>query len=121
MKLIDFMQTVCCSELWRLALAGKLRFDKVGRWWNIQEEIDIVALESSGSDIVFAECKYRIQPMDTDVFYDLLRKKEFVPWKKETRLERFALFSISGFTDRIIELAKERGDLLLIGPNGEVG
>jgi len=113
-------ETVCCSELWRLALAGELRFNKLGRWWNSQEEIDIVALDNSGEDIVFAECKYRIQPTDVDVFYDLLRKKEFVPWKKETRLEKFVLFSISGFTDRLTTLAKERGDLFLVGRNGKL-
>jgi AAA+ ATPase superfamily predicted ATPase len=113
-------ETVCRSELWRFALAGELHFNKVGRWWNSQEEIDIVALDNSGDSIVFAECKYRIQPTDTDVFYGLLRKKEFVPWKKETRSEKFVLFSISGFTDRLTELSRERNDLLLVGQNGEL-
>ncbi|MCL2159103.1 MAG: DUF234 domain-containing protein, partial [Oscillospiraceae bacterium] len=106
-------ETVCCSELWKLAIAGELHFNKLGRWWNSEQEIDIVAFDSMGEDIVFAECKYRAQPTDVDVFHDLLRKKEFVPWKKETRTEKFVLFSISGFTDRLIGLAKERSDLLL--------
>ena len=112
-------ETVCRSELWRLELAGELQYNKLGRWWNSKEEIDIVALDSAGEDIVFAECKYRAQPMDADVFYDLLRKKELVPWKKESRRERFALFSISGFTDRLRDLAGERGDILLIGEEGQ--
>ena len=43
-----------------------------------------------------------------------------VPWKKETRQEKFVLFSISGFTDRMMDLAKERGDLLLIGGDGKI-
>jgi AAA+ ATPase superfamily predicted ATPase len=64
-------ETVCRSELWRLAFAGKLQFNKLGRWWNSKGEIDIVALDSAGNDIVFAECKYRNQETDTDVFYDL--------------------------------------------------
>ena len=107
-------ETVCCSELWRLALAGELQFNKLGRWWNSKEEIDIVAFDSTGDSIIFAECKYRTQPTDVDVFYDILRKKEFVLWNKENRKENFVIFSISGFTDRLTELAKGRNDLLLI-------
>jgi len=108
-------KTVCRNELWRLALAGDVRFNKLGRWWNRKEEIDIVALDSKGEDIVFAECKYRTRQMDADVFYDLLHKKDLVPWKKENRREKFVLFSIRGFTKRLRELAGERSDLLLAG------
>jgi len=113
-------ETVCRSELWRLAIAGDLQFNKLGRWWNSKEEIDIVALDSAGDDIVFAECKYRTQPTDADVFYDLLRKKEFVPWNKDTRREKFVLFSISGFTNRLTELSRTRDDLLLVGGDGNL-
>ena len=109
---------VCRSELWRLAPADELQFNTIGRWWNSKEEIDIVAFDSTGEDIIFAECKYRNQPMDVDVFYDLLRKKEFVPWRKESRREKFVLFSISGFTTHLQELSKTREDLLLVGENG---
>ena len=113
-------ENVCRSELWKLALAGELHFNKLGRWWNNKEEIDIVALDSSGEDICFAECKYRTIPMDIDVFYDLLRKKELVKWNTDKRREKFVLFSISGFTDRLMELARERSDLLLIGEDGKL-
>jgi len=113
-------EIVCRSELWRLAMAGELQFNKLGRWWNSKEEIDIVALDSTGNSIIFAECKYRTQPTDADVFYDLLRKKELVPWNKEKRQEKFVLFSISGFTDRLIELAAKRDDLLLVGGDGKL-
>lgn len=113
-------ESVCRSELWQLAISSNLQFNKQGRWWNNNEEIDIVALDSSGKDIIFAECKYRIQPMDIDVFYNLLQKKALVPWKKEDRREKFVLFSISGFTGRLQELAKERDDLLLVAGDGKV-
>ena len=107
-------ENVCRSELWRLALTGLVQFNKIGRWWNNKEEIDIVALDSTGEDIVFAECKYRSQAVDADVFYDLLRKKELVPWKKEGRREKFVLFSVSGFTKRLHETANGRDDLILV-------
>jgi len=113
-------ETVCRSELWRLVMTDELQFNKLGRWWNSREEIDIVALDSTGDSITFAECKYRTQPTDIDVFYDLLRKKELVPWNKEKRQEKFVLFSISGFTNRLTELAGERNDLLLVGGDGKL-
>ena len=111
---------VCRSELWRLAFADALRFNTIGRWWNSKEEIDIVAFDSTGDDIIFAECKYQNHPMDADVFYDLLRKKELVPWKKENRRETFVLFSISGFTAHLRELKRLRGDVLLVGGDGQL-
>ena len=106
-------ETVCLSEMWGLARLGTLNFNRLGRWWNNKEEIDLVALDSNGDEIIFGECKYRAQPMDIDVFEDLLRKKELVMWKKSSRTERFILFSISGFTDRLQKLAADRDDLIL--------
>jgi AAA+ ATPase superfamily predicted ATPase len=111
-------ENVCRSEFWRLGLTGELQFNKLGRWWSRNEEIDIVAFDSAGEDIIFAECKYRNQQMDSDVFYDLLRKKDLVPWNIEKRREKFMLFSISGFTGRLRDLAAGRNDLLLIGEDG---
>ena len=111
-------ESVCRSEIWRLAFDGLLQFNTLGSWWNSKVEIDIVALDTTGEDIVFAECKYRKQPMDTEVFYRLLEKKEHVPWKKESRREKFVLFSIGGFTKQLLELAAERDDLLLVSAGG---
>jgi hypothetical protein len=100
-------------------MAGKLKFNKLGPWWNNNVEIDSVGIDGTGNDIVFTECKYRTQPMDTDVFCDLLRKKELVPWEKENRIEKFVLFSISGFTERLRSMAIKRKDLLLFGGDGQ--
>jgi len=113
-------ENVCKSELWKLANFGKLQFNSLGRWWNNKEEIDIVAFDTIGKDIVFAECKYQSQPMDADVFYRILQKKEHVIWNKEHRQEKFVLFSISGFTPNLLGLAKERDDLILIGDNADI-
>ena len=41
-------------------------------------------------------------------------------WNKEGRREKFVLFSISGFADRLREIASGRGDLLLVGGDGEI-
>jgi AAA+ ATPase superfamily predicted ATPase len=110
-------EDICRSEMWRLAKEGQINFNKLGKWWNKKEEIDIVAFDSMGDEIVFGECKYRTQPMDIDVLEMLLAKKNQVAWKKDSRREHFVLFSISGFTERLHDLATKRGDLILFSCN----
>jgi AAA+ ATPase superfamily predicted ATPase len=101
--------------MWQLVGHEKLNFNKLGRWWNNKEEIDIVGFDSGGEDIVFGECKYKNTPTDIDVLYSLVKKTEHVIWKNEKRKEKFILFSISGFSDRLCALAEERDDLILLG------
>jgi len=106
-------EDICIGHMFEMSACGKLNFNKCGRWWGNKTEIDIVAYDSTGNDIIFGECKYRKHPMDVDVFYDLLKKKDQVAWKNDIRKESYALFSISGFTDALKQLAASRGDILL--------
>jgi len=107
-------ENVCRSELWELNRREILSFNKIGRWWNNKEEIDIVAIDDDKNEIIFAECKYRTKPTDTNVFYELHRKSKDVLWNNDCRKEKFIIFSISGFTEQMIELSSKRDDLLLI-------
>lgn len=110
-------EDICIEEMWKLNADNKwnFNFDKIGRFWNNATEIDIVAFDSNGKDIVFGECKYREQPVDIDVFYELLDKVKDVDWNKSNRKEWYILFSINGFTKKMQELAKSRHDILLWG------
>jgi AAA+ ATPase superfamily predicted ATPase len=108
-------EDICREKMWRLNGKKKFPFyyDKVGRWWNNNNEIDIVAYDSAGKDIIFGECKYITAPLDTDVFYTLLEKKTAVTWKNEERREYFIFFSINGYTQQMRALAEGRDDILL--------
>ena len=108
-------ENICIEEMWRLNGANffDFVFDKVGRWWNNDTEIDIVAFESSSVGIIFGECKYTEKPVDTDIFYSLVQKAKKVSWKINSRKEQYILFSISGFTNGIKELAASRKDIIL--------
>jgi len=108
-------EDVCRQRLWLLAAEGLLpcRFNKVGRWWDNRQEIDIVALDGAGRCIIFGECKYTDKPMDTDIFYGLQEKKKNVIWNDTSRREHFVFFSINGYTKHMKELAAGRGDILL--------
>lgn len=97
------------------------QFTDMGRWWGKdpakdksmnQEEIDIVALNDNTEDILFGECKWTNSKVDTDLYYDLQRKSKLVQWNNNTRKEHFVLFSKSGFTTKMIRLAKD-DDVLL--------
>ena len=109
-------EDICKQEMWNLNADGKLNmmFDKLGRWWNAKEEIDLVGIDSMGEDIIFGECKYyKNKLIDVDVFYQLKEKAKLVEWKKDERKESYILFSITGYTKELKRLAQEREDLML--------
>ncbi len=109
-------EDVCIERMWQLAAAGQwdFVFDKVGRWWNGNTEIDLVALDSQGEDIVFGECKYWDGLVGLNVLNSLQEKAKAVEWKRNCRKEHFVLFSIGGFTEELLELAAGREDILLL-------
>lgn len=88
-------------------------FSKVGRYWDKNTEIDIVALNEEERTILFGECKYLSEAVDVDVLYQLQEKAKRVAWHRDDRREVYCLFSISGFDKRLRELASARNDLLL--------
>lgn len=109
-------EDVCREKMWDLNDEKlKVTFDKIGRWWDANHEIDIVGLNSDGNEIIFGECKYykNDKKMDERVFYELKEKSKYVDWKKDNRKEYFILFSISGYTDSLKKIAQEREDLIL--------
>ena len=109
-------EDVCREKMWDLNDEKiKVTFDKIGRWWDANHEIDIVGLNSDGNEIIFGECKYykNDKKMDERVFYELKEKTKYVDWKKDNRKEYFILFSISGYTDSLKKIAQEREDLIL--------
>ncbi|MCL2425408.1 MAG: ATP-binding protein [Oscillospiraceae bacterium] len=109
-------EDVCQQVFWSLPekMSLPFKFNKVGRWWGNNTEIDIVALDSMGTDIIFGECKYTNEPMDLDVFYRLIEKKDAVVWKNNTRQEYFVFFSKSGYTQQMKSFAHDRSDVFLM-------
>lgn len=79
---------------------------KIGRWWDRNEEIDIVALGEGEDKILFGEVKWSNKPVGTDIYDNLKAKARKVEMKTEKRNEYFCLFSKSGFTKGMIKVAK---------------
>jgi hypothetical protein len=101
-------ETVCRSFVKQGELGG-LKFNQVGRWWTKDAEIDIVGLNEDVNSILFAEVKWSINPVGIDILVDLKRKATLVKWGKEGRSEKFALFSRSGFTNKMQQVAEQEG------------
>ncbi|MEG0477362.1 MAG: DUF234 domain-containing protein, partial [Raoultibacter sp.] len=109
-------EDVCPEKMWQLnaANAWTFSFTKAGRWWdNKNNEIDIVALDPEGNNIIFGECKYWKNPVGANVLHDLEAKTALVDWHRNNRTASYVLFSINGFTDELITLAAQREDLML--------
>lgn len=86
-------------------------FPEIGRWWYKENEIDIVGLNERENRILLAECKWSKNKVGLDLLNDLKEKSKKVRWKNENRDEKYALFSRSGFTDKLNKHASECDDL----------
>jgi AAA+ ATPase superfamily predicted ATPase len=90
-------------------------FTKLGRWWERNEEIDIVGLNNELDSILFGEVKWSEKFIGTDIFDALREKARKVKWGGRQRREFFCLFSKSGFTQAMIRKAREEGVILFKG------
>lgn len=86
---------------------------KIGKWWNSDTEIDIVAINDDTKDIIFGECKYTKNKVGVDVFYNLIEKSKKVDWNLKNRRVKYVIFSKNGFTDNLIDLSKENNNIML--------
>jgi len=86
--------------------------ENAGRWWTKNEEIDLVALNQERREILFGEVKWSARPVGTDIYENLKRKAALVDWHNGERTERLCLFSKSGFTKTMLDLAREGGVVL---------
>lgn len=107
-------EDVCRRQIWQLLDRG-ISINRAGRWWGSGDvEIDVVAYDSAGEDIVFGECKYSRNPKGMDVLNVLREKTAYVKWHNGSRNEYYCIFSKSGFTDALVEYAKNNSNVMLI-------
>ena len=85
---------------------------KVGRWWDKNTEIDIVAL-GEDNKIVFGECKYSNKQVGLNILNELKEKSKKVIWNNNKREEYYILFSKSSFSQDLIELVKKESNIIL--------
>ena len=102
-------EQVCKEILWDVPSD----VEKIGRWWHGSEEIDIIGLNEEKNTILFGECKWSKNKVDIKILEDLKQKTRYVKWKNDKRNEKFVLFSKTGFTEDLEEIAKNNKNLQL--------
>tara|TARA_Y100000310_G_C20565448_1_gene755242 strand:+ start:31 stop:1086 length:1056 start_codon:yes stop_codon:yes gene_type:complete len=91
-----------CKELFNLYSKQQgWSYTTIGSWWSRRgEEIDVVALNEEGKNIVFGECKWQTQVNARKLIVELKTKSKFVEWQNQTRNEVYVLFARS-FREKI--------------------
>ena len=82
-----------------------------------QIQIDVVSVDHQNKRVFAGECKYYAKPVDVPVYFAL---KEKVDNATEIRKAFpgygaiYGVFSKSGFTQRMLDIAKENPEILLV-------
>ncbi len=84
-------EDICKEWLWKLNVFD---YDTLGRWWDKEEEIDIIAFNQKDKKILFAECKWQEKVNAEQVLHELKTKTTKVEWGTN-REELFAIFAKS--------------------------
>ena len=88
-------EKICKQFLIELIKRGKLSYDKVGKWWHKDVEIDVIAVNAEKKEILFAECKWQDNVVPHQLLARLKEKAGDVRWNNEHRKERYAIFAKS--------------------------
>lgn len=107
------------------------RYARMGRWWGkttvrrkeekteIQDtEIDILAVSAKSESYLVGECKFKNKPFRYSEYLDTAAKLSSQKAKSEFY---YYLFSESGFDDKIVEEARNTGNIVLCRLENIVG
>jgi AAA+ ATPase superfamily predicted ATPase len=99
------------AYLVRLARSGRLSFvpERIGGWWERNEEIDVVAISDAEGAVLLGECKWSVNPVGTNVLADLKRKAQILNAPGRWPDISYALFAKAGFTAELERRASEEG------------
>jgi AAA+ ATPase superfamily predicted ATPase len=106
----------------RLAERGKLTLlpERIGSWWDREAEIDLLALNDAQGAMLAGECKWSTKPVGTDIL-DILKRKALSAQKEGDWPQiSYMLFSRSGFTPALREVAEAEG-VQLVGVEDMLG
>jgi hypothetical protein len=110
-------EDVCREKMWELAAIDtwNFRFDKLGRYWGAKAgEIDIVAIDTIGGNIILGECKYTETPKGLSVLHKLQEKAEAMKSLTGAKNVCYIIFSKAGFTQGLIDEAEKVNNLKLV-------
>lgn len=111
-------EDICKDYLMHLAKMRKLPFIPytIGKWWGnnpvikAQDDVDILAIDKSGKEAMFVECKFQSQPMTYDEYENLINATKAFP---DIQKKHLWFISKSGYSNSVIAKAKEDKATLL--------
>ncbi|MBM3435113.1 MAG: ATP-binding protein [Bacteroidetes bacterium] len=99
----DYLGSVfeeACRQIAPLVFPGK--YDRIGAWWDKQNEIDIVGLNPEKGFILLGECKWKKKLMGYEILLELIEKRKKIDFDFPVKEIQYFLFSRSGFTRELI-------------------
>ena len=81
-------------------------YERLGRYWNRNVEIDIMAIDEKEKNVLLGEIKWQKKPTDIKILEELRKKAEKIKTLSVCR-KYFLLISKSGFTQAVQEMAGE--------------
>ena len=129
-KFVAFAYEDICKDIFaNLCKRGVVDFvpSQIGAYWlndyTGDTEIDVMAVDNQNKRIFAGECKYHRNPVDAPVYYAL---KEKVLDAGEIRKSYpvydviYGVFSKSGFTQRMLDAARETSNLVLVNEDNVI-
>ena len=123
-KFVAFAYEDICKTIFaELCRNGAISFvpSSIGSYWlndfDGDTEIDVMSVDHQNKRVFAGECKYHAKPVDAPVYFAL---KEKVDNATEIRKAfpgyevTYGVFSKSGFTQRMLDIAKENSEILLV-------
>ena len=123
-KFVAFAYEDICKDIFaKLCSNNAISFvpSRIGSYWlndyDGDTEIDVMSVDHQNKQVFAGEYKYHTKPVDAPVYFTL---KEKVDNAAEIRKSFpkynviYGLFSKSGFTKRMLDIAKENPNILLI-------
>lgn len=123
-KFVAFAYEDICKEIFaRLCSDKAIEFtpSKIGSYWlndkSGNTQIDVMAVDTVNKRLFAGECKYHNQPVDADVYFELVKKVDNSSeiksaFKGYTVI--YGVFSKSGFTSRMTDISNSNPNLFLI-------
>ena len=123
-KFVAFAYEDICKEIFaRLCSDKAIDFtpSKIGSYWlndkSGNTQIDVMAVDTVNKRLFAGECKYHNQPIDADVYFELVKKVDNSSeiksaFKGYTGI--YGVFSKSGFTSRMTDISNSNPNLFLI-------
>ena len=123
-KFVAFAYEDICKEIFaRLCSDKAIDFtpSKIGSYWlndkSSNTQIDVMAVDTVNKRLFAGECKYHNQPIDADVYFELVKKVDNSSEIKSAFKDYtviYGVFSKSGFTSRMTDISNSNPNLFLI-------